>query len=158
MRWLSASAESRHVKEGTRNMKRLIGALVVSLVLGLGVSIQTSAQDLLNCSDFAGDPAGAQAELARDPSDPNNLDGDNDGFACDAGPGTAPSGGGDSAAPAAAAPAAPAAPAAAAAPVVTTPPSTGAGPMHVDWNSGVLAALLGLGGISALAALRTRRI
>jgi hypothetical protein len=38
----------------------------------------------LNCGDFA-DPADAQAVLVADPSDPNNLDGDNDGRACDLG-------------------------------------------------------------------------
>jgi hypothetical protein len=42
-----------------------------------------SAQDVFNCSDFTGDPGGAQRTLNSDPSDPNNLDGDNDGFACD---------------------------------------------------------------------------
>ena len=40
----------------------------------------------LNCWDFA-ETADAQAELMRDPSDPNNLDGDNDGRACDWGVG-----------------------------------------------------------------------
>lgn len=40
----------------------------------------------LDCWDFA-DTADAQAELMRDPSDPNNLDGDNDGQACDWGVG-----------------------------------------------------------------------
>jgi hypothetical protein len=40
----------------------------------------------LDCWDFA-ETADAQAELMRDPSDPNNLDGDNDGRACDWGVG-----------------------------------------------------------------------
>jgi hypothetical protein len=40
----------------------------------------------LNCWDFA-DPADAQAVLLADPSDPNNLDGDNDGRACEYGVG-----------------------------------------------------------------------
>jgi len=40
----------------------------------------------LDCSDFA-DTADAQAVLVADPSDPNNLDGDNDGQACDWGVG-----------------------------------------------------------------------
>jgi hypothetical protein len=45
-----------------------------------------SRANLLNCPDFA-DPAAAQAVLDADPSDPNNLDADNDGMACDAGVG-----------------------------------------------------------------------
>ena len=48
------------------------------------------AQDTLNCDDFATQEE-AQAELERDPSDPNGLDGnDNDGRACE----SLPSGGG----------------------------------------------------------------
>lgn len=41
---------------------------------------------LFNCWDFA-DTADAQAVLVADPSDPNNLDGDNDGRACEWGVG-----------------------------------------------------------------------
>src|SRR5687768_15108961 len=41
----------------------------------------TTAADL-DCADFATQQE-AQAELARDPSDPNNLDADNDGIACE---------------------------------------------------------------------------
>jgi hypothetical protein len=40
------------------------------------------AQDRLNCGDFDSQKE-AQRELNRDPSDPNNLDADNDGMACD---------------------------------------------------------------------------
>jgi hypothetical protein len=40
----------------------------------------------LDCQDFA-DTTDAQAVLIADPSDPNNLDGDNDGQACDRGVG-----------------------------------------------------------------------
>jgi Excalibur calcium-binding domain len=40
------------------------------------------AQTDLNCSDFASQEE-AQAELDRDPSDPYNLDADNDGIACE---------------------------------------------------------------------------
>src|SRR5215203_7393537 len=42
---------------------------------------KAAAQDL-NCSDFATQEE-AQAELNRNPSDPNNLDGDDDGSACE---------------------------------------------------------------------------
>jgi hypothetical protein len=40
------------------------------------------AQDRLNCEDF-GSQDEAQAVLDRDASDPNNLDADNDGIACE---------------------------------------------------------------------------
>jgi hypothetical protein len=43
---------------------------------------KAAAQDVLNCFDF-GTQEEAQAELNRDPSDPNNLDDDNDGIACE---------------------------------------------------------------------------
>lgn len=41
----------------------------------------------LDCADFA-DSSDAQVVLIADPSDPNNLDGDNDGRACERGGGT----------------------------------------------------------------------
>lgn len=40
------------------------------------------AQDRYDCCDFDSQQE-AQAELNRDPSDPNNLDADNDGVACE---------------------------------------------------------------------------
>ena len=43
---------------------------------------KAAAQNVLNCSSFATQEE-AQAELNRDPSDPNNLDADNDGIACE---------------------------------------------------------------------------
>ncbi len=47
------------------------------------VAAQAAAQDLLNCSDFSYQED-AQAELARDADDPNQLDGnDDDGVACE---------------------------------------------------------------------------
>jgi hypothetical protein len=42
----------------------------------------TTTTDDLDCANFA-TQQGAQAELERDPSDPNNLDADNDGIACE---------------------------------------------------------------------------
>ena len=51
-------------------------------------AVGTTTSNKLNCDDFP-TPADAQAELLRDPSDPNNLDGDNDGQACDDGTGGA---------------------------------------------------------------------
>jgi len=43
---------------------------------------KAAAQDILNCSSFTTQEE-AQAELNNDPSDPNNLDDDNDGIACE---------------------------------------------------------------------------
>src|SRR5215207_3666173 len=43
---------------------------------------KAAAQTDLNCSSFATQEE-AQAELNRDPSNPNNLDADNDGIACE---------------------------------------------------------------------------
>ena len=43
---------------------------------------KAAAQDTLNCTDFTYQED-AQAEYNRDPSDPNNLDADNDGIACE---------------------------------------------------------------------------
>lgn len=142
-------------------MTRLTVALFVALTLTVGASTPTSAQDL-DCGDFA-TQAEAQANL--DAGDANNLDGnDNDGIACEGtfggdGGSTAPAPAAPAAVPAsAAAPAA--APASSQAPAPSAPsnlPRTGAGPLSGGSASGALVALLGLVGISALAALRTRR-
>src|SRR5215212_7477900 len=43
---------------------------------------KAAAQNVFNCSSF-GTQEEAQAVLNSDPSDPNNLDGDNDGIACE---------------------------------------------------------------------------
>ncbi len=47
-----------------------------------GDNTGNEGQDDLNCSDFATHEQ-AQAEYERDTSDPHNLDGDNDGIACE---------------------------------------------------------------------------
>jgi len=52
--------------------------VLYSLVLA-GTAV---AQDDLDCEDFDSQEE-AQAELDRDPSDPNNLDADDDGMACE---------------------------------------------------------------------------
>lgn len=56
------------------------GTLTAGVVLGFAGT--ASAQDL-NCSDF-GSQAEAQATLNADPSDPNRLDANNNGVACEA--------------------------------------------------------------------------
>lgn len=70
-------------------MKRslfLASALLAGALTLLVGAPGAGAQDALNCSDFATQPD-AQAELNADPSDPNGLDGDNDGVACEDLPG-----------------------------------------------------------------------
>lgn len=68
---------------------RLRATLTVLATAGLTVVLAgpASAADL-NCSDFA-TQAEAQAVLDANPADPNNLDQDNDGIACE----SLPSGG-----------------------------------------------------------------
>jgi hypothetical protein len=53
------------------------------LVLGtLVLPFEAQAQDQYDCASFSSQES-AQAELERDPSDPSNLDADNDGIACE---------------------------------------------------------------------------
>jgi len=68
--------------------------LAVMLVIAAGIVARTSyeqiaspskpayAQDRYDCASF-GSQESAQAELERDPSDPSNLDADDDGIACE---------------------------------------------------------------------------
>src|SRR5919107_2872252 len=56
------------------------GTLLVVAVLMLAPA--ASAQDLLNCDDFDSQ-AEAQDELRTNPDDPDNLDDDDDGNACE---------------------------------------------------------------------------
>ena len=58
------------------------GSLVFLVILATCFAHKAAAQDILNCSSFATQEE-AQAELNRNPSDPNDLDGDNDGSACE---------------------------------------------------------------------------
>jgi Excalibur calcium-binding domain len=60
----------------------LAGAAMV-LVPGILIGpSEAQAQDQFDCASF-GSQESAQAELERDPSDPSNLDADNDGIACE---------------------------------------------------------------------------
>lgn len=67
--------------------------ILVFLVLLVGFSLRlawetlptANAQNNLNCDDFPSQ-ADAQDELRRDPSDPNGLDRDDDGIACETSP------------------------------------------------------------------------
>ncbi|RAJ45342.1 excalibur calcium-binding domain-containing protein [Kitasatospora sp. SolWspMP-SS2h] len=82
-------------------MTMRVPAVLAAAALGAAVLVPvasvTSAQALtpaadLNCSDFATQPQ-AQAVLDADPSDPNHLDTDNDGIACEDLPAGTTSGG-----------------------------------------------------------------
>lgn len=72
-----------------------VRSAVAVTVLAVGLSYPLTgvalAQDL-DCTDFA-TQAQAQAVFNQDPSDPNRLDSDNDGVACEALPGGAPGSG-----------------------------------------------------------------
>ena len=58
--------------------------VAAATLLAFGVTATPAyAADTLNCSDFATQQE-AQATLNADKSDPNRLDGDNDGVACEA--------------------------------------------------------------------------
>ena len=56
-------------------------AAAASLVVLL-VPVEAGAQDIFNCDNFRSQEE-AQAELNRDPSDPNGLDADGNGIACE---------------------------------------------------------------------------
>lgn len=65
-------------------MKKLLlmGVLCALLVLAFAPASPAFAQDDTNCDDYA-TQADAQAALDADRSDPNNLDADDDGQACE---------------------------------------------------------------------------
>lgn len=61
-------------------MRRIAIAFASLLVLLMGLTVSASAQDI-NCPGLSFEEA--QAILAQDSSDPNGLDRDNDGIACE---------------------------------------------------------------------------
>lgn len=64
-------------------MRRTMLLLAAAFVLGIAAAPAASAQaNDQNCSDFPSQAA-AQAHLEQDPSDPDNLDADDDGIACE---------------------------------------------------------------------------
>ncbi len=72
--------------------KKIAAVLATCVLATLGVvGIATANADDLNCSDFSTQQE-AQTVLEKDPSDPNGLDRDNDGIACE----NLPSGGSSS--------------------------------------------------------------
>jgi hypothetical protein len=75
-----------------------VGGLAIgATALTMPAAFASGSADL-DCSDF-GTQAAAQAELDADPSDPNRLDQDNDGVACESLPAGGSAEAGDGAAP-----------------------------------------------------------
>lgn len=66
-------------------MRRLLYLAALSMLVAALTANVAFAQDTLNCDDFDSQ-AEAQAELRADPSDPNGLDAENDGVACETTP------------------------------------------------------------------------
>jgi hypothetical protein len=63
-------------------MKRLLIGLITAGVVLTGAARSTAAADIYNCADFSTQEE-AQRVLNADPSDPNRLDADKDGWACE---------------------------------------------------------------------------
>lgn len=63
-------------------MRRLLYLAALSMLVAAMTANVAVAQDDLDCADF-GSQAEAQQVLRQDPSDPNNLDGEDDGVACE---------------------------------------------------------------------------
>lgn len=63
-------------------MRKLLLLVALSMAMSLVFAPMAMAQDDLDCIDFATE-AEAQAVFDADPSDPNGLDGDGDGLACE---------------------------------------------------------------------------
>ena len=65
--------------------RRLVHTAVIAAVALILVAPAALAQADTDCSDYASQAA-AQAALRADPSDPNGLDADGDGIACESNP------------------------------------------------------------------------
>jgi len=63
-------------------MSRNLFALIAAVVVLFAAAGPASAQDLYNCEDFATQEL-AQEYFNSDPSDPSQLDADDDGWACE---------------------------------------------------------------------------
>ncbi len=68
------------------NMTLLAVVILIFYMVLLAAPSNTLAQDVFNCDDFDTQQE-AQDELNANPSDPNGLDGDSDGVACESLPG-----------------------------------------------------------------------
>lgn len=83
------------MKGRIRTRNAVLGGLVLAAIVAWAVwgNMPTAAAQDLNCSDFDTQQE-AQDELESNPSDPNNLDNDNDGTACESLPRDGGGGGG----------------------------------------------------------------
>ncbi|MFC8722633.1 excalibur calcium-binding domain-containing protein, partial [Kitasatospora sp. NPDC057198] len=118
----------------------LSATALVPVVSAASAQALAPAADTKNCSDFATQPQ-AQAELNADPSDPNHLDADNDGIACEDLPaGTAGGAASASAAPSASASASAAASASAGAASASPSTATPSGSASAAVPRGAVAA------------------
>ncbi len=118
-------------------MIRMLSGLFIAFALVFGFTASAGAQDL-DCDDFATQEE-AQANLNANPSDPNNLDRDNDGIACE----NLPSGGGTTSSGTTAG--------------TSRMPSTGIGATKTDDSLALTFGLLVAAGIFGAAGLRARR-
>lgn len=66
----------------TRSFRAALCAVVLAMAFALGGFGAVGAQGDLDCGDF-GSQAEAQANLQANPNDPNQLDGNDDGVACE---------------------------------------------------------------------------
>ncbi len=119
-------------------MIRMLSGLFIALALVFGVSASVGAQRDLDCDDFATQEE-AQANLNANPSDPNNLDTDEDGNACE----NLPSGGGTTSGGTTAG--------------TSRMPSTGIGVTQTGGSSSLTLGLLVAASIVGVAGLRARR-
>jgi micrococcal nuclease len=78
----TCSADTSQAEDSTAGSLVPDQAAAVEHPIGLDQTLYIERGDRYNCSDFASQ-ADAQAVLRADPSDPNQLDGDRDGVACE---------------------------------------------------------------------------
>lgn len=150
-------------------MPRFVAAVVASLALALGLGFSLSAspaaaQDI-DCPGLSFEEA--QAILAQDPSDPNGLDGDNNGIACENNASDGSSSGGDAVTEDAvtddtanedtATEDTAGEDTASESSAAVTLPETGAGAAYRVGSGALPLVLLALAGVSGLAALGARR-
>lgn len=123
-------------------MLRTLSGLLIALALVFGFTTQADAQDL-DCDDF-GSQAEAQANLEANPNDPNRLDANNNGLACETF--DFPSGGGTTGGTTTGSTAG-----------TSRMPSTGVGATQTDDSRALTFGLLVAAGVIGAVGLRARR-